>query len=160
MKFIPEDVVDQVVENISSDTTPIETITEQFGMEQPHLLAYLLQEDFELLTDEEQEYMIYLIRVIWLSVDAVYDELPIVETNLISKLEEKNWATLKEVRAKKFSERINVFFEEYQQEDLLAFVEDALVYDEEDNIISNEGREYLFVSLKTIIDAFHQTIKE
>ena len=46
---------------------------------------------------------------------------------------------------------MDVFFENYQQEDLLAFVEDSLI-DDEDEIVTKVGREPMFVALKSIID--------
>lgn len=46
------------------------------------------------------------------------------------------------------------FFEGYFQEDLLVFVEDVLIQDEEDVLVLVfwEGQEVFFVSLKIIID--------
>ena len=46
---------------------------------------------------------------------------------------------------------MDVFFEDYAQEDMLAFVEDNLVEDE-DSTITKEGREPIFVALKSVID--------
>jgi len=52
---------------------------------------------------------------------------------------------------KKFRERLDEFFEETKQEDLLAFIEDALL-DDEESPVSKEGREPMFVTLKAVID--------
>ena len=56
--------------------------------------------------------------------------------------------------SRKFNEKIDPFFKDYPQEDLLAFVEDSLVQDE-DSEITNEGRDYIFIALKTIIDSLN-----
>ena len=53
--------------------------------------------------------------------------------------------------AKRFRDRMDIFFENYSQEDLLAFVEDNLVEDE-DSLVTKEGREPMFVALKSVID--------
>ncbi|MFT5382917.1 MAG: hypothetical protein ACI81W_000313, partial [Saprospiraceae bacterium] len=66
------------------------------------------------------------------------------------------WEKLSENQSKGFRDKLDVFFENTSQEDLLAFVEDALVQDEEDDMISPEGREYVFITLKTIIDCLDQ----
>ena len=55
--------------------------------------------------------------------------------------------------AKKFRERLDVFFQDYFQEDLLAFVEDSLS-EEEEEMVTKIGREPMFVALKTIIDCW------
>jgi len=70
----------------------------------------------------------------------------------LSIAEETNWGKMQEVSAKKFRERLDVFFSSTSQEDLLAFIEDALL-DEEEGILSKEGREPIFIILKSIIDA-------
>ncbi len=72
----------------------------------------------------------------------------------IETAEDKNWEMLKDASGKHFRERLDVFFDAYPQEDLLAFAEDALVHDEEE-MVSSEGREYVFIALKTIIDCLH-----
>ena len=51
-----------------------------------------------------------------------------------------------------FHDRLNAFFNEYPQEDLLAFVEDSLESDE-DITVSPAGRELIFVACCTLIDA-------
>jgi hypothetical protein len=60
---------------------------------------------------------------------------------------------LEPVKSKPFQHKADVFFKDYPQEDLLAFVEDALA-DDEDSEVTKEGREPMFVALKTIIDVF------
>ena len=65
--------------------------------------------------------------------------------------EEKNWELLDNIRELRFRDRMTVFFDNSDQEDLLAFVEDSLV-DDEDSFITKEGREPMFVALKSVID--------
>ncbi|MFK8104727.1 MAG: hypothetical protein AB8G15_19570, partial [Saprospiraceae bacterium] len=72
----------------------------------------------------------------------------------LEEKEEDNWEKLENVPAGSFRDRLDVFFKDYPQEDLLAFAEDALVEEEEDSDINltKEGKELMFVALKTIID--------
>ena len=60
----------------------------------------------------------------------------------IEEIEEQNWTLLNETKAKGFREKLDAFFEDYPQEDLLAFVEDALVEDEDD-FLTKEGKELI-----------------
>ena len=158
MQFISEKDINQVIDQLQDQSSNQADFGELLDEQQPHLLAYLLQENFDLLTATEKEYLFYLIQVIYLSVQKHYPEIPVLPENRIGKMEEQIWETFKEVKTRKFNERIDVFFENYAQEDLLAFVEDALVYDHDDDVVSAEGREYLFVILKTAIDALDQTL--
>lgn len=75
-----------------------------------------------------------------------------VEVEIFEDAEEKNWELLEAgTSAQSFRERLDVFFEKTSQEDLLAFVEDALS-DSEDGLTTKEGREVVFVFLKSVID--------
>ena len=64
---------------------------------------------------------------------------------------EKNWEILEANVVGSFRDRITPCFENTNQEDLLAFLEDSLESDE-DVVISNSGRELIFVACKTLVD--------
>jgi hypothetical protein len=152
MEFISEQIIDRVAQQLESTQEGYILAVEEMKKKQPALLAYFLSEDFHLLTEDENEYLLYLGIVIWKSIEEVAPNLPMVSEKELEMAEEINWDLLSHVTSNKFRERMNVFFENYSQEDLLAFVEDALI-DDEDSFISKEGREPLFVTLKTVIDA-------
>ena len=148
--FVSETIIDAVVEQLESANFEIET--EIFGKRQPALLGYVFSEDFELLTHEERDFMLYLLIVIWKSVEKVKGELPPTPADLLEEAEEHNWEILDKVNEKRFRDRMTVFFDDSDQEDLLAFIEDALVEDDEDSVVTKEGREPIFVALKTVVD--------
>ena len=150
MQFIPETIIDQQYSQIAKDekrTAAIQSLKAQ----QPAILAYLFSESFELLTQNEKEYTMFLVLVVWASISEVHPEQKQIDPKMIEKAEDKNWELLKDVKAGNFRDKLDIFFENTSQEDLLAFVEDALVQDE-DEMVTKEGREYIFVALKTIID--------
>jgi len=150
--FIGEDIIDGVTEALSDNEKYYdETVAEMQG-KQPILFSYLLSESFKLLTKEESDFLFYLAVVVWKSADEQVQELPILMSDNIEEIEEKNWAILNESKARQFRDKLDAFFEKYPQEDLLAFVEDALV-DDEDSFVTKEGRELLFIGLKTTIDS-------
>lgn len=151
MVFIPEDFIDAVAEDLDAQSDNYEQLIAEFQQKQPELMAFILSEDTIFLTTEERDHFLYLSLIIWESVKRKHPEHEPVSSEKIGKAEDTNWEKLEKVKARSFRERLDVFFESYPQEDLLAFVEDALIPDE-DSPITKEGREPLFVALKTIID--------
>jgi hypothetical protein len=115
------------------------------------LMGYVFSEDFDLLTQEERELMLYLMLVIWQSILRDGGEVEPVSKLALEDAEERNWELLDTVKENRFRERITVFFDDSDQEDLLAFVEDSLV-DDDDSTVTQEGREPIFVALKSVID--------
>jgi hypothetical protein len=151
--FISEKIIDQVVEKLES--ADFEKEIEKMGKQQPALMSFVFSEDFDLLTQSERDLMLYMLLVIWQSVtDAKGEAIPPVSTKAIEAAEEHNWELLDSSKAQKFRDRMTVFFEDTEQEDLLAFVEDTLTEDDEEGAynVTKEGREPLFVALKSVID--------
>ncbi|MEQ8703762.1 MAG: hypothetical protein RIC19_07570 [Phaeodactylibacter sp.] len=154
MQLISEDVIDQVVEELESQPDAHEQGLEAMQQEQPVLLAYPFTENFEAFTVEEREYFLFLMLVVWKAVRKYREASVPVDENDLSEAEEANWAIIQSKGGSDFRSRLDPFFEGYPQEDLLAFAEDALTQDDEDTeaLVSREGQEALFVSLKTVID--------
>ncbi len=153
MQFVPEEAIDATAEKLGAEINFDELILD-FKARQPALMAYLFSDDFDLLNQEEREYLLFLSLVIWKACEDMNPGITVISTDQLEEQEEVNWEILLKSTAKKFNERIDPFFENYQQEDLLAFVEDALAIDEETEV-TKEGREYIFVALKTMIDCIH-----
>ena len=151
MDFISENIIESVAEEIGASEENFRDALLEFNTEQPLLTAYIFSENFDLLTQAEKEYFLFLVLVIFFSVKNKRGELESIAAETIGKAEENNWTLLSEVKSKKFRERMDIFFEGYDQEDLLAFVEDSLSEDEEE-IVTKVGREPMFVALKSIID--------
>lgn len=147
--FISETIIDNVVEVL--EQVDFEQEITHFTEEYPVLIEYWGAEDFALLTQDERELMLYVLLVLVKSVEKAKGKLPPLSNESLENAEEKNWERLDNVTAKRFRDRMDVFFDNYPQEDLLAFVEDNLVEDE-DSIVTKEGREPMFVALKSVID--------
>lgn len=157
MKFVSEQLIDQVALSLEGSTGAYEEAVEQLREEQPVVLAYLFNDELKVFTQPEKEYLLYLVIVLWKSIEQTNPgEIPVVSANAFTEKEEKNWSLLQEQKKRTFRDKLDVFFDQYEQEDLLAFVEDALVEDEEDAeaVVTNEGREAIFVILRTIIDCW------
>ena len=151
MPFISEKIIDAVAEELDAQPENYEQLVQEFQDAQPQLMAFILSEDTLFLSPDERDYLLYLGLIIWETVRQQNPQLKEIDSETIGKAEDDNWEKLETVKAKSFRERMDVFFVKYPQEDLLAFVEDALIPDE-DSPITKEGREPLFVALKTIID--------
>ena len=152
MKFISETLIDQIAEQPNEEDSQ-EELFREIAAKQPVLLSFLVADNLQVLTAEELELLYFLTAIIWKAITTIHPESPLIDQDTLGKAEEENWALLESNIRGTFSERITPFFVNYPQEDLLAFVEDALIFDEESQV-TNEGRTYLFVVLKTLIDSF------
>lgn len=153
MKFITEAEIDEAIHELSGSEAAYLDCLQDLEDHHPVIFSYLLSEDFEVLTPSERDYLFFLLAVTWKAVrEALPPDLAITDQQL-GKAEEENWAVLQAAKARRFRDRLDPFFEQSPQEDLLAFLEDA-VADEEEGILSKEAREPVFVILKSIVDCW------
>jgi len=154
--FIPESTIEEISVQLEKETGVYESLVAEFGVKQPVILSFLLSDNFDVLTPDERKFMLWLALVIWQSVEKINPELPVITQEQLGEVEERNWEKLNAVLGKRFREQLDVFFENYPQEDLLAFVEDALTLEGEEEestfVLTKEGREPIFMGLKAIID--------
>jgi hypothetical protein len=156
MKFIPENTIDDTVELFQNESY-YNTCLEDITTHQKDLMAFIDEENQSLLTKEELGIIQYLTMVICKSVQQ-YHELKPISGNLLEEAEESNWAVFHDAQFKRFKQVMDKFFDGYPQEDLLALVEDT-VQEEEDDSITQVGREIIIVVAKSIIDVLHQILK-
>jgi len=150
--FVSEKIIDQIAVQLSESEEQYTIAISALKEQQPILLSYILSENFDLLIQKEKDYLLYLTLVIWKAIQQVQATTELIETEQIDEAEEANWELLHASKARRFKERLDAFFENTSQEDLLAFVEDSLVEEEEEAFLTKEGKELLFIGLKTIID--------
>lgn len=148
--FIEEKVIEEIAEKLGASPDLFATAIESVKDQQPAILGYLFSESFEALTNQERDYMLYLAVVVIQSI-AEKSDSELMEVDAIGEMEETNWTIANQHTSGTFRDQLNPFFENYKQEDLLAFVEDALI-DEEEGLLTKEGRMPIFITLKTIID--------
>ncbi|MEM1214812.1 MAG: hypothetical protein AAGJ82_03960 [Bacteroidota bacterium] len=145
-------IVEDITEELSASQQALAHTLERMNEEQPWLLAYIFSEEFEVFTDSEREVLLFLTSVIWKTVFQVWGEQEQVNATQLAAAEERNWATLQTTKASNFRDRLTPFFAEHpEEEELLALVEDTIV-DDVDSPVSAEGREALFITLKSMID--------
>ncbi|MEM9819916.1 MAG: hypothetical protein AAF985_02545 [Bacteroidota bacterium] len=150
MKFVAEAIIDGMIEQLEQQEQEAKII--QLEETQPAVLAYLLSENFQSFSEKERDYLFFLSLVVCLSVRSLHPTTDPISEAQIDKAEVLNWDKLEGIKEKKLRDRWTPFFTDYPQEDLLAFVEDALEIDEEQEM-SREVREIIFISMKSLIDA-------
>lgn len=157
MKFVSEKVIDGIIDQLDTlSDDQYEKKMDAFAQAQPMIVAYLFnEENFHLLTEDEKGFLQYLCLIAWLSFEKVNGKTEPVSEEMLGNAEERNYEILEASTAKKFRDRLNPFFEGYPQEDLLAFIEEAVLEDEDDPeaMVTKEGREMIFIAGKTMIDA-------
>lgn len=150
--MVPESTIDTVAEQLASDSEHFTDRIEQFQTEQPVLAAYVFSENTEAFTDAERDLFLFLSLLIYFSAAVHRGSAPApVTEKALAEAEEANYERMEGERGKSFHRRLDVFFATTEEEDLLATVEDALL--DEEGEVTIEGREPLFLSLKSIIDS-------
>ena len=155
MKFVSEKIIDAIIDELEDfSDVQYEQRMEDFAEAQPVLFAWLFSEHFDLLNEDEKGYLQYLALIAWQSIVKVNGPGEPVSEEQIGEAEEKNYEILEGTEAKKFRDRLNPFFENTPQEDLLAFAEEAVLEEEDEleALVTKEGREPIFVALKTLVD--------
>ncbi len=150
--MIPESIIEEVIGHYNSDKESYESSMSEIMEQQPALIAFLSQESNDVLTEEEKDILWYLVLIIIMSTRRNGSSVSELSDVDLGNIEERNWETLQTQPKGTFRDKVTVFFEDYDQEDLLAFVEDSLELDDESPITS-VGRDVIFISAKTVIDA-------
>jgi hypothetical protein len=151
MLFIDEKTIDLAIDAISDSDERYDAALESIESQQAELMAYIFGEDEATFSDEEKDFLLYLLLIIWEAIRLKVSPIAPVTAAALAEAEEATWESMEANVGKKFRERLDEFFEETKQEDLLAFIEDALL-DDEESPVSKEGREPMFVMLKAVID--------
>lgn len=154
MNFVGEQIIDSIAENFSSQTEDITAFVKDIAEDQPFLAAFLSQENFKLLTEDEYTYLWYLVAIIYLATAEV-NTLPVIDEDTFGNVEENHWDRFESTNSKNFREKLTPFFDDTFQEDLYAFLEDSLE-DDEDTPVTGVGREIIFIAASTVIGAIEK----
>jgi len=157
--MISEATIDTILEKFDTQVLDYEQTVKEFADEQPALFSFLIGDNEGVFSQDEEDFLLYLALVVYKSVEHERKELPIVEEKEINDAEEANWNLMEANKSSDFRERLDIFYEKSPEEELMAFVEDAVSGDtdavSEDGetfTMTTEGREPMFVALKTVID--------
>lgn len=159
-KLITEQQIEAAVDWLETNDNSFEITLSQLKEVQPMVLAYLLSEHTHILTKPEREYLLFLAISIWKSLELANktEGMEEIDENIVGELEEAHWGMWSESRGKDFSSKLDIFFENSPQEELLAFVEDALEEEGNEDWLTSEGREAIFIFMVTLINVFDRYI--
>ena len=149
MGFVTEQTIEETMDAIQNGAD-IKEQWNAFAEEEKDISEFLFSESFEILTKPERDYLLFLSLVIYKSAKIYFPDQKIY-LDKIEKAEEQNWDLWSKIKTGSFKERLDPFFKNTDQEDLLALIEDALFYDE-DEVLTKVGREPMFIALKTLVD--------
>lgn len=159
MEIIPGHIIDAILDELGDSEQVVEQHISLFAEKQPALMGYLISDDFDILNEDEQSFLLFLGLTIWLAVERFAPGQPEVSDEKVSEMEEHNWEMMNNMQKVPFEDRLDAFYDDTPQEELLAFIEDALLPDEDEEdddeleVISKEGMEPVFVALKTVLDS-------
>jgi len=154
--MVPEQIIENTIAKFENDRESYEAAMKEMMDGQPALVAFLSQESNDVLTEEEKDILWYITLILISSTQEDDYQVGELEHEALADNDEANWEILHDQPKGNFRDRVTVFFEEYEQEDLLAFVEDTLEL-EDDSPITTVGREVIFMSAKCVIDSIFVT---
>lgn len=153
--MITEKHIEAAADKFDRSEKAFEQAVVRFEQKQPVLHAYLLSEHFDLFTEEEKDYAHYLLMVVWEAIVSSGSEPSPVDETRLSLFEERNWELFQQGPDASFRRKLDIFYEKTQEEDVLAFLEDAFTeeLEEGDELpFTREGRDALFVTVKSMMD--------
>ncbi len=157
MNFVNEDSITDAVIALEEEHYQ-DIVIQRCQDEQPVIMSYIFSESFDILNDTEKQYLLGMFLIVYESLIRSNTNLRTATEQQIGDAEEANWEVLSNAKGD-FHDRLNAFFDDTKQEDLLAFAEDMLSDDESDEEaipVEKEVRELIFVGIKSIIDALEQ----
>ena len=117
---------------------------------QPAIAAMFGDTELELLSDDEFDLLWFVVVTLYFAINIKY-KVPVIDVEKLITAEELNWDMLGKDPSQPWRKRLDPFYVNYPQEDLLSFIEDSFESDE-DLQITGPAREVLFVSAKSILD--------
>ena len=149
MKIYTDQEIDKAFQWLEKHDGDIEEIFKDIDHNQPHLLTYIFSDSLSSLSKNEKELMVFGILVLYRCTSA--HNLDVITPEEIENAEAKNYDLVNEKLS--YKEQIDIYFQDYPQEDLLAFVEDFMESEEDEEFaVGMESKLPIFITLKTVID--------
>jgi hypothetical protein len=158
--MIPEDVVTAVWQRMASvSPAQIPKLVDQMTREQPQILAYLMAASESDLDEDEAEIVFYIGVVIWQIMRENQPRIHKVTESLLDDVEAENEKSLRKLEQDSpgdFVTAVKKFTNDYPEPEVLRYVVEALIEeDEEENSssVSEENLGLAFITLKNVLDA-------
>jgi len=143
---IDETTIDNILIKLDQEESYDLRLTEQFTETFEDYQVYLEKEIFPILTPSEADLLLFIHNVIHESLNVKKASIRVFELHEFFDLEDTLWKAFEDNIKLPFQERITPVFEEIDEEDALAFVEDLLVEPDDDTEtkISASGRDVIW----------------
>lgn len=151
MKFVSEDDIQTLMDACDQNDKIFFDLQDKIAKEEMGISALLTDDNLKLLNEEEFDLLWFMSTIVYGSFTSM-NEIKDISAKSLESIEEKNWNLMSVIKGTDFKSKLDVYFEKYTQEDLLAFIEDSLAPDE-DLEINSAAREVLFVASITLLDA-------
>lgn len=149
--MVTEDRIQECIEELSEQPMVFEQHLQEWMEWQPHIASYLFSESFSLLNEVEKEAFVFGATAIMTIAEEDDRDRPTYDDEIIGEREEANYEILEEQGASSIKNKMDAFFKDYPEEELLAFIEDLCVH-EDDEDFTKDGVEVMVVGLKTVVD--------
>ncbi len=130
--------------------------TQRINAEQPHVLAYLLGVDDDILNQDERDLLVYLGLVVFEMMRQGSKPPPVVTGDMLDEALERNLEIVESWWGRgspKLVETVRKMVTGYGQPEVLRYVLEALMEDsEEDSSVRDEMKGMIMIHLKTLID--------
>jgi hypothetical protein len=137
----------------------IPKLVDQMTREQPQLLAYLMAASESDLNQDEAEIVFYIGVVVWRIMRENHPAIRKVTEKLFDQVEaenEKSLVNLEEDSPADFVTAVKKFTNDYPEPEVLRYVVEALIEEDEEDESGSVGEENLglaFIILKNVLDA-------
>lgn len=158
MNIITEDHIEKFIDRMEADEDLFLKCRQQMIDNEPALAAFLTQESMDILNDDEYDLLWFITTLIYTVFTEENKLDKALEAAVLDETEEVNWDLLNEKENAAFSDRLDLFFEETEQEDLMAFLEDCTEPDE-DVDITPVGREIIFIAGATLLNVLEMAVE-
>lgn len=150
--MITEQQIDDIISKVGASDKFFEALIDTQLEKHESYFSYV-EADSEVLYQEEVDYLVGILAVIL----ELCKDLDLSDIEQIEEIEDENWSLLHE--SKNMQAAFDSTFKKYPEEDLLAYIEDAIIIDEEDededfSFLTKVGKEFIFVKAKSVVDIY------
>lgn len=158
MKKITDEIVEMTWKRIGGmSASQIPELIQQMQRQQPVILVYLMASGGDTLNGEERELLLYLGVVVWQIMLQGDIQPPQVSEETLAEAETSNTKMLEYLGGESesnFIETTKVILNNYAQPEVLRYVTEVLMEDDED-LVREDNKGMICIFLKTVIDCLN-----
>ena len=149
-KYVSESDLLDAMDQLDQNEKLFFTVQNKIIDSQPAVSAMFTDDALDLLSDDEFDLLWFVVVTMYFCLDKKF-KIPVITPQALSEAEELNWQVMEKSTGQAWRKRLDPFYVDYPQEDLLSFIEDSFESDE-DFELSGPVKEVLFVCAKSILD--------